>query len=347
MDKIDIKSMTKQELEECVTACLGEKKFRAGQIYDWLHVRLVDDFSQMTNLSLALREKLDQNCRITSLKIVRKLVSGIDGTVKYLFELPDRRVIESVLMYYHHGPSVCISSQVGCRMGCRFCASTLGGLERQMQVSEMLDEVYAIQKDCGKRISSLVIMGTGEPLDNFDNVVTMIRMLSGKDGLNLSQRNITLSTCGLVPKIYELADLDLSITLALSLHAPNDEKRRQLMPIANTYSIDQILQACRYYIEKTGRRVTFEYSLVQGENDSLEDARELAGRLAGLNCHINLIPVNPIEERNYRQSERAAVERFKNVLEKCGRNVTIRREMGRDIQAACGQLRKRYLKGDR
>lgn len=343
MEKTDIKSMTLPELEQFTVAVLGEKKFRARQIYEWMHVRLVDSFDEMTNLSKGLREKLKNQCTLTKLEMVEKYVSAIDGTAKYLFKLDDDRIIESVLMRYKHGNSVCISSQVGCRMGCRFCASTLGGLERQMRPSEMLDEIYQIQKESGERVSNVVVMGTGEPLDNYDALVRMIELLTNDAGLNISQRNVTVSTCGIVPKIYELADLKLQITLAISLHAVNDEKRRELMPVANTYSIAEILEACRYYYSQNNRRITFEYSLVKGVNDSREDAKALAELLSGLNCHINLIPVNPIEERDYRQSETAAVLKFKNMLEKYGRNVTIRREMGRDIQAACGQLRKKYM----
>ena len=336
--------MTMPELEEFVTGTLGEKKFRAAQIYDWMHGKLADDFADMSNLSLNLRRRLAENCSLVRLQTADKLVSRIDGTAKYLFRLPDDRVIESVLMHYHHGDSVCISSQVGCRMGCRFCASTLGGLERQMLPSEMLDEIYRIQKDTGQRVSNVVVMGTGEPLDNYDNLIRFLTLLTDSRGLGISQRNITVSTCGLVPRIYELADLRLQITLAISLHAVNDEKRREIMPIANRYSIEEILGACRYYTEKTGRRITFEYSLIRGVNDSREDAEALAALTKGLLCHINLIPVNPIEERNFRQSEADEVSKFKNVLENCGRNVTIRREMGRDIQAACGQLRKKYIR---
>jgi 23S rRNA (adenine2503-C2)-methyltransferase len=343
MTKTDIKSMTLAELEKFTVETLGEKKFRAKQIYEWLHVRLADSFDEMTNLSKALRKKLSDECFLTHLEIVEKYVSAIDGTAKYLFRLSDGSIIESVLMHYKHGNSVCISSQVGCRMGCRFCASTLGGLERQMLASEMLDEIYQIQKESGERVSNVVVMGTGEPLDNYDALVRMIELLTNPLGLNISQRNMTVSTCGIVPKIYELADLDLQITLAISLHAVNDEKRRELMPIANTYSIAQVLEACRYYYSQNNRRITFEYSLVKDVNDSREEAKALAELLAGMNCHINLIPVNPIEERDYRQTEAQAVLRFKNLLEKYGRNVTIRREMGRDIQAACGQLRKKYM----
>lgn len=343
MEKADIKSMTMPELEEFVTGTLGEKKYRAAQIYDWMHGKLADDFSDMTNLSRSLRERLTQTASLIHLETADRLISELDGTRKYLFRLPDDRIIESVLMIYHHGHSVCISSQVGCRMGCRFCASTLGGLERQMLPSEMLDEIYQIQKDCGHRISNVVVMGTGEPLDNYDNLVRFLTLLTDSRGLGISQRNITVSTCGLVPRIYELADQQLQITLAISLHAVTDEKRREIMPVANRYSIEEILKACRYYIEKTGRRITFEYSLISGVNDSREEAEALADLTKGLLCHINLIPVNPIEERDYRQSEAGAISKFKNILENCGRNVTIRREMGRDIQAACGQLRKQYM----
>ena len=336
--------MTLPELEAYMTGTLGEKKFRAAQVYDWMHCKLADDFADMSNLSLDLRRRLADNCTMVHLETADKLVSRIDGTAKYLFRLSDDRVIESVLMHYHHGNSVCISSQVGCRMGCRFCASTLGGLERQMLPSEMLDEIYRIQKDTGQRVSNVVVMGTGEPLDNYDNLIRFLTLLTDSRGLGISQRNITVSTCGLVPRIYELADLGLQITLAISLHAVSDEKRREIMPIANKYSIEEILAACRYYTEKTGRRVTFEYSLIRGVNDSREDAEALAALTKGLLCLINLIPVNPIEERNYRQSESEAISKFKNILENCGRNVTIRREMGRDIQAACGQLRKTYMR---
>ncbi len=343
IEKTDIKSMTLEELEAFVTGPLGEKKFRAKQIYEWMHVKLADSFDDMSNLSKPLREKLKAQCYLTKLEIAEKYVSKIDGTVKYVFKLRDDRVIESVLMKYKHGNSVCISSQVGCRMGCKFCASTLLGLERHMTASEMLDEIYQIQKDSGERVSNVVVMGTGEPLDNYDALIRFVDLLSNDRGINISQRNITVSTCGLVPKIYEMADLKLQITLAISLHAVSDEKRRELMPIANTYSIAQLLEACRYYYKQNNRRITFEYSLVKDVNDSKEDARALANLLEGINCHINLIPVNPIEERSYRQSEAEAVQRFKNLLEKLGRNVTIRREMGRDIQAACGQLRKKYM----
>ena len=270
-------------------------------------------------------------------------ITHIEYTRKYLFRLSDGNVIESVLMRYHHGNSVCISSQVGCRMGCRFCASTLDGLTRNLRPSEMLDQIYRIQRSTGERVSNVVVMGSGEPMDNYDNLIRFIRLLSDENGLNISQRNITVSTCGIVPKILKLAEEGLSITLALSLHAPNDEKRRELMPIANKYEIHEVIEACRYYFEQTGRRVTFEYSLVGGVNDTDEDVRRLADLIHGMNCHVNLIPVNPIKERSYVQPDHEAILNFKNRLEKNAINVTIRREMGRDIDGACGQLRKRYI----
>ncbi len=339
---MDIKSMTLDELKD---ACqqMGEKPFRAKQLYDWMHHRLAGSYDEMTNLSLAFREKLKEQYPLTCLEKVQVQESKIDGTRKYLFRLSDGNVIESVWMKYHHGNSVCISSQVGCRMGCRFCASTIGGLVRCLTPSEMLDQIYRIQEDTGERVSNLVVMGTGEPMDNYDNLVRFVRLLSSQEGLNISQRNITVSTCGIVPNMYKLADEGLQITLALSLHAPNDEKRRELMPIANKYSIDEILAACRNYFAKTGRRITFEYSLVGGKNDSEADAKELSARISDINCHVNLIPVNPIKERDYVKSTKKVVENFKNKLEKYGINVTIRREMGSDIDGACGQLRKSYM----
>ena len=339
---MDIKSMTLDELKD---ACqqMGEKPFRAKQLYDWMHHRLAGSYDEMTNLSLAFREKLKEQYPLTCLEKVQVQESKIDGTRKYLFRLSDGNVIESVWMKYHHGNSVCISSQVGCRMGCRFCASTIGGLVRCLTPSEMLDQIYRIWEDTGERVSNLVVMGTGEPMDNFDNLLKFIELLTDENGLNISQRNLTVSTCGIVPRMRELADRQLAITLALSLHASNQQKRLELMPVANKYDIHEVIDACRYYFEKTGRRVTFEYSLVGGVNDTDEDARELSRLIHGMNCHVNLIPVNPIKERNYVQSNAAVIAAFKNKLEKNGINVTIRREMGRDIDGACGQLRKRYI----
>ena len=296
----------------------------------------------MANIPKSLKKKLE-GYPITALEILDVQISKIDGTRKYLFRLNDGNTIESVLMRYRHGNSVCISSQAGCRMGCRFCASTIGGLARNLLPSEMLDQIYRIQASTGERISNVVVMGSGEPLDNYDNLLRFIRLLTEEGGLHLSQRNLTVSTCGLVPQLYDLAEERLQMTLAVSLHASNDEKRRELMPIAKKYSIDELLKACRNYFEKTGRRITFEYSLVAGVNDSREDALELAGLLKGMNCHVNLIPVNPVRERSFVRSTREAVENFKINLEKCGINGTIRREMGSDIDGACGQLRKRYM----
>lgn len=341
-DKIDIKSMNLAELTEFVSG-IGEKAFRAKQLYQWLHVKQVYAFFDMTNLSKAFREKLDEVSYITNLKQEQVQISKIDGTRKYLFLLEDGNVIESVLMRYKHGNSVCISSQVGCRMGCRFCASTLDGLVRGLKPSEMIDQIYKIGQNIGERISNVVVMGTGEPMDNYDNLLQFITLLTDENGLNISQRNLTVSTCGIVPRMRQLADEKLSITLALSLHASNQKKRLELMPVANKYDIHDVIDACKYYFDQTGRRVTFEYSLVGGVNDTDEDARELSQLIHGMNCHVNLIPVNPIKERDYVQSNAAVIAAFKNKLEKNGINVTVRREMGRDIDGACGQLRKRYI----
>ena len=340
-EKTDIKSMNLETLTKFLTD-MGEKKFRAKQIYEWLHLRQVESFEEMTNLSKTLREQLDKKCRIVSLKKEQVQISKIDGTRKYLFLLEDGNVIESVLMKYKHGNSVCISSQVGCRMGCRFCASTLDGLERGLTPSEMLDQIYQIGKDIGERISNVVVMGTGEPLDNYDNLLKFIELLTDENGLHISQRNLTVSTCGIVPRIRELADQKLSITLALPLHASSQKKRLELMPVANKYEIHEVIDACRYYFEKTGRRVTFEYSLVGGVNDSDRDAKELTDLIHDMNCHVNLIPVNPIKERDYVQSNAEVIEAFKEKLERNGITVTVRRELGRDIDGACGQLRRKY-----
>ncbi len=337
---MDIKSMTLLELTEYIVS-LGYPKFRAKQIYDWCHVKLVRDVDEMKNLPKDMRERIRDD--FVSLEVVEQLVSKVDGTNKFVFRLADGNVIESVFMPYNHGNSVCISSQAGCRMGCKFCASTLMGLARNLTPSEMLDQIYAISYIMGERVSNVVVMGTGEPLDNYDNLCQFIRLLTNEDGLNISQRNITVSSCGLVPEIYRLADEDFAITFALSLHAPNDEKRKQLMPIANRYSIEEVLSACRYYFDKTGRRITFEYSLVAGQNDTKEDAKELIALLKGFPCHINLIPVNPIKERTYKRTDDNSVHKFKNLLEKNAINATIRRGMGKDIDAACGQLRKTYM----
>ena len=341
----DIKSYNLKELKEEIQQ-LGEKPFRAGQIYKWLHVDKVETFDEMTNISKDLRQKLSDEFEIRTLEPIKVLISKIDGTRKYLFRIKGGTIIESVLMRYHHGNSVCISTQSGCRMGCRFCASTLNGLDRNLEPSELLEQIYQIEKNIGEKVSNIVLMGSGEPLDNYDNVTKFLELITDENGANIGQRNITLSTCGLVPKINELAMKHLQITLAISLHASDDETRRKLMPIANKYTIDEVLEACRNYFKETGRRITFEYSLVAGENDTIGEADRLAARIKGINCHVNLIPVNPIKERDFVQSGKRAVLDFKRRLEKYKINVTIRREMGRDINGACGQLRNEAMKGE-
>ena len=344
MEKIDIKSLNYDELADYIVS-IGEKKFRAAQLYSWMHEKLACSYDEMTNISDKLKKVLKENTLYTCLEPVRVQESQIDGTKKYLFRLYDGNLIESVFMRYHHGNSECISSQVGCKMGCRFCASTLNGCVRNLEPSEMLDQIYRIQSLTGERVSNVVIMGSGEPMDNYDNVVKFLGLINSDKGLNISQRNITVSTCGLVPRIKQLAELKLQITLAISLHAPNDELRKTMMPIAYTYSIEQIMDACRYYLLQTARRISFEYSLVKGVNDSPECAKQLIKLVHGMNCHINLIPVNPIKERDYEQSEKNSIHNFKEILEKAGVNVTIRREMGRDIDGACGQLRQNHIEG--
>ncbi len=342
MGKTDIKSLDFPALVQEIERC-GEKKFRAKQMYEWMHKRLVRSFDEMTNLSVAFREMCKTEYEFTALKLVREQESRLDGTKKFLFQLADGHVVESVWMKYKHGNSVCISSQVGCRMGCKFCASTLGGLVRNLSPSEMLDQIYAITLLTGERVSNVVVMGTGEPLDNYDNLLMFLRMLTDENGLHISQRNITVSTCGLVPKMYALAEERLQITLALSLHATTDAKRQRLMPIALKYSIDELMDACKNYADITGRRITFEYSMVKGINDSQEDLRELTALAKPLGCHVNLIPVNPIKERDYVAPDMQYVYAFKEKLEKNKVNVTVRREMGRDIDGACGQLRRRHM----
>ncbi len=337
----DIKSLDITELKQAVTE-LGEPGFRADQIFQWLHEKRVRSFDDMTNLSVALRDKLKANFELVTLNEVTRLTS-VDGTVKFLFGLPDGQIIESVLMEYKHGMSMCVSSQVGCRMGCRFCASTIDGLVRNLRASEILEQIYEAERIMNVTVSNVVIMGSGEPLDNYDNVIRFIRLLADEKGKNISARNITLSTCGIVPGIYKLAEEDLPITLALSLHSPTDEQRREIMPIAKAYSLAEVIKACKDYFDKTKRRVTFEYSLIKGVNDTDRDAANLHSLIKGMNCHVNLIPVNPIKERDFRKSADDSILRFKNLLEKNRINVTIRRSMGSDIDAACGQLRRSYL----
>ena len=341
---IDLKSQMLSELQQEMEQ-LGEPKFRAKQISSWMHEKLADSFDEMTNLPKSLREKLQQRYEWVRLELVQVQQSDQDGTCKFLFRLPDGNVIESVRMKYHHGNSVCISSQAGCRMGCRFCASTLNGLERNLKASEMLEQIYAITRLSGERVSNVVVMGMGEPLDNYDNLIRFLALLTGEKGLHMSQRNVTVSTCGIVPGIRRLADEGLQITLALSLHAVTDEKRKKLMPIAEKYPLEEVLSACAYYGERTGRRITCEYSLIAGVNDGDADVAGLAQIAGRLRCHINLIPVNPVTERGFAAPDRRHVQDFKSRLEKGRVNVTVRREMGRDIDGACGQLRRRYESG--
>ncbi len=342
MEKKDIKSLTLDELTEEIKK-LGEPGFRAKQLYEWMHKKMARDYDEMTNIPKSMKQKLTENFEYTSLKSVRVQESQLDETKKFLFALSDGNVIESVFMKYKFGVSVCISSQVGCRMGCKFCASTLDGVERNLLPSEMLDQIYSISRITGEKVSRVVVMGSGEPLDNYDNLLRFIKLLTDENGINMSQRNLTVSTCGIVTNILRLADESLSINLALSLHASNNDKRKELMPIANKYEIHEVLDACRTYFDKTGRQLTFEYSLVSGVNDTDQDATELSELLKGLNAVVNLIPVNPIKERDFKPTDRAGANAFKNKLEKNHINVTIRREMGRDIDGACGQLRRRHL----
>ena len=337
----DILRLFPEELEE-VCAQAGEKSYRAGQLFNWLHVREASSYEEMLNLPKSFRSYLEEQIPFILPAVKTKQKSKIDGTVKFLFEYPDGALVESVLMQYRHGYSLCISTQVGCRMGCRFCASTLNGWDRNLSAGEMLGEVYAAGKSENVRISNVVLMGTGEPLDNYEEVVRFIRLLTHPDGKNISGRNIAVSTCGLVPGIRRLAEEKLTIALALSLHAPNDEIRRQTMPVANRWSMDETLAAMKYYAQQSGRRVTFEYALIRGVNDAEEHADELALRIRGIPSLVNLIPVNPVAERGLDAPREAGVLRFKKRLENYRINVTIRRELGRDIDGACGQLRRRF-----
>lgn len=337
MNKIDIKSDTLPQLTEYVQT-LGLKPFTAKQIYSWLHQKCVTDFEQMTNLSKQARQILQENCTITQLQIRKKQVS-CDGTIKYLYQLPDGNCIETVLMRYEHGNSICVSSQVGCRMGCTFCASTQHGKVRDLTTGEILSQVYETEKDIGERISNIVMMGIGEPLDNYDNAIKFIRMISGVEGKNISQRNISLSTCGVVPKIYELAKEKLGITLSISLHATTNDNRKTTMPITNAYSLNDLMQACRFYAKATGRRISFEYAMIKGVNDTAQDAARLSQLLKGMISHVNLIPINPVDGSPYSQSDEKVIRAFQKKLTDLHVNATIRRRLGQDISAACGQLR--------
>ncbi len=335
---IDLKDLTFEELEEFLVG-MGERKFRAKQIFAWLH-RSVTSFDEMTDLSVALRKKLAEVSFVSTAEIERLLVSKIDGTRKYLFRLGDGNMVESVAMYYKHGISVCISCQVGCRMGCKFCASTIGGLVRSLTAGEILNQVLFVQKDIGERISNIVMMGIGEPMDNFDNVIKFLKNVNDEHGINIGYRHISLSTCGVVPNIERLMEYALPITLSISLHAPTDEIRSAIMPVNKAYPVDELLAVCRKYTERTGRRISFEYSVINGVNDSEECAKILASKLKGMLCHVNLIPVNNVEENDFKKPSADKIRRFMSVIDKYNIPVTVRRELGSDISASCGQLRR-------
>ena len=339
---MNLKSMTQQEIG-AVLKELGQPAFRAKQVYTWLH-KGVRSYEQMSNLPKALRDALEQQYPICAPEVVRKQESQKDGTIKYLWRLSDGNCVETVLMRYHYGNTVCISTEVGCKMGCAFCASTLGGLVRKLEPFEMLDQVLFTQVDSGQPISHIVLMGIGEPLDNFDNVMRFLELVNSADGMNISMRHISLSTCGLVPKIDELAKRKLQLTLSVSLHAPNDEIRNTIMPVNKAYPVEELLAACRRYYDATSRRISFEYAMIDGVNDSEENAKELIRRLKGLPAHFNLIPLNHVEESPLKPSSRNAVAKFQKTLENSGIPATVRRTLGGDIDASCGQLRRKHMK---
>lgn len=342
MNKININDFTLKELEEYIVS-IDEKKFHAKQIFKWIHKVGVTSFDEMTDISKSLRDKLKNNTYILNMEVITCQKSKKDGTMKFLIKLIDNCAIESVFMRYNHGNTLCVSTQVGCKMGCKFCASTKEGFERSLFASEIEGQIQTVQRYTGERISNVVYMGIGEPLDNYENVVKSIRIINDAQGLNIGARHISLSTCGLVPKIYKLAEENIQCTLSISLHATTDEKRRDIMPIANRYNIDELLTACKEYIKITGRRISFEYALIYGKNDSYEDALALAKLLRGMIAHVNLIPVNEIKEKEYKKATEKSVEKFMNTLNSMGIVTTVRRELGSDIDAACGQLRKKYI----
>ncbi len=343
MEKKDIVSLSFDELLSELTA-LGLPKFRAAQIYDWLHKKCVTSFGEMTNISKDLMSKLNDNFVILSCGIEKKLVSRYDNTVKYLFVLPDGEYLECVVMDYKYGHTICVSTQVGCKMGCAFCASGIGGFKRQLAPSEILSQIYTAQRDLGIRISRIVLMGMGEPLDNFDNVMRFLDLVSDEKGLNIGMRHISLSTSGIVPRIYDLLDRKLQLTLSVSLHAPNDKIRSTIMPVNNSWGVDELLEACRIYGDETSRRISFEYAMMKGVNDTPECARELSMRLKGILCHVNLIPANEVPEKGHVRSDDNSINEFKSILEKSGLTVTVRRTLGSDINASCGQLRREHTK---
>lgn len=335
----DIKSLSLNELKQEMES-LGEKSFKAKQIYSWLHKRGAESFDEMTDISKNLRENLKKNYDIYNCTIEKKLVSMYDNTVKYLFKLNDGELIESVVMKYKYGYTICVSSQVGCKMGCTFCASGIAGFVRNLSPSEILSQVYKAQRDLDIRISHIVMMGVGEPLDNFDNVMKFLSMISDENGVNIGMRNISLSTCGVVTGIYKLLERKLQLTLSISLHAPNNDIRSRTMPVNNKWNVETLLKACRDYTKETSRRISFEYAMISGVNDSDECARELASKLKGMLCHVNLIPVNSVKERDYVKSDTNRINSFIKILESRGINVTVRRTLGSDINASCGQLRR-------
>jgi len=339
----DIKSMYEEELKE-EFAKMGEPAYRAGQVYKWLHEG-VKSFDEMTNISKKLRERLMENYYISNAAIEKKLISAYDDTKKYLFSFGDGEMVESVLMKYHHGYTSCISTQVGCKMGCTFCATGKSGFSRNLTASEMLAQLQAEQQDNHIRISNIVLMGMGEPLDNFENVIRFLKLVSSENGMNTGMRHISLSTCGIVPKIYELADMKLQLTLSVSLHAPNDQIRSRTMPVNRKYNIDELLKACQYYVRQTNRRISFEYAMIDGVNDSVANAEELAKRLKGILSHVNLIPVNAVKGTGYEKSKKESIKRFIAVLERAGITATVRRTLGSDINASCGQLRRSVSDG--
>lgn len=344
LEKVDLLSLTLEETEDLLLS-LGEKKFRAKQIFEWVN-KGIKSLEEMTNISKGLRNKLESMAYITKASIYKKQISKIDGTTKYLFALEDGNLIEGVIMVYKHGITACISSQIGCAMGCTFCASALGGLVRHLRPGEMIEQVLLMQNDLGERISNIVLMGSGEPLHNFEGVIRFLKIVNDENGLNIGNRHMTLSTCGLVPEIKKLADLQIPINLAISLHASTDEVRKKTMPIAKRYSIKELIDSCRYYLERNNRRITFEYALIKGVNDGEKDAKNLCELLRGLLCHVNLIPINTIDEQSFKKSEENQIIKFQSILKRFGIEATIRREMGSDINAACGQLRNKVIKAE-
>lgn len=346
MEKININNFTLNELEEYIVS-LDEKKFHAKQIFKWLHKIGVTSFDEMTDISKSLRDKLKEKTYILNMEIITCQKSKKDGTMKFLIKLEDFSAIESVFMRYNHGNTLCVSTQVGCKMGCKFCASTKEGFERNLSAAEIEGQILAVERFTKEKISNVVYMGIGEPLDNYDNVIKSVKIINDPQGLNIGARHISLSTCGLVPKIYKLAEENIQCTLSISLHATSDEKRRDIMPIANRYTIEELLNACKEYIKITGRRISFEYALICGKNDSYDDALSLAKLLRGMIAHVNLIPVNEIKEKEYKKATEKSIEKFMNTLNSMGIVTTVRRELGSDIDAACGQLRRKYIENNK